>query len=362
VRFLSLFSGIEAASVAWAPLGWQCVAVAEVDPFACALLQRRHPDVPNLGDVTQITASQIAALGPLDLVVFGSPCQDLSTAGARLGFTGARSSLFFVGAQIVRWARDHCGARWALWENVPGAFTSNEGRDFACVVAKLAGIDHVDVPRFGWGSEGVALGDHGLVEWAVLDAQWFGVAQRRRRVFALADFGAWADRPPVLLEPEGLRGDSAPRRGAGAAVAGCLDARAGEGFQGQDAYTGKLVVAELFNAEGSEGATLTASNIGKQHNNQMPIVAFHGSQDPDVSGDVTHPLGRNYGQETCALIGEGVRRLTPLECERLQGFPDLYTAPGADGPRYRSLGNSMAVPVMRWIGRQIDIASWTLWH
>ena len=221
MRYLSLFSGIEAATVAWHPLGWECVGVAEIEPFPCAVLAHHYPDVPNLGSVTDITEEQIAALGHIDLVVFGSPCQDLSVAGHRKGLINAdgtvtRSGLFFTAVNIARWS----GARFWLWENVPGAFSSNKGRDFAAVVEFMAGLDEVPVPAKGWGTEGVAVGDNGLLEWSVLDAQWFGVAQRRRRVFALLDSGDWSSRPPILLEPEGLRGDSAPRREAGQEVAG----------------------------------------------------------------------------------------------------------------------------------------------
>ena len=226
MRYLSLFSGIEAATEAWAPLGWECVGVAEIEGFPCSVLAQRYPGVPNLGDVTKIDETTIALLGHIDLVIFGSPCQDLSVAGKRKGLAGERSGLFHTAMRIIKWAREHCGCRWALWENVPGAFSSNKGADFASVVGELAGLEHVDVPANGWGNEGCALGQHGLVEWSTLDAQWFGVAQRRRRVFALADFGDWAGRQPILLEPHRMRGDSAPRREAGQDVAGTLSARA----------------------------------------------------------------------------------------------------------------------------------------
>ena len=231
MRFLSLFSGIEAASEAWTALGWECAGVAEIDPFACAVLTHRHPHVPNLGDITKITEMQIAALGHIDLIVFGSPCQDLSIAGKQKGLSGERSGLFYPAVDIINWARLWCGARFALWENVPGAFSSNQGRDFAAVVGTLAGLDDVGVPPKGWGTEGCAVGSEAMVEWATLDAQWFGVAQRRRRIFALADFGNWAGRPPILLEPEGVRGDSAPRREAGQSIArGFTTGSTGGGF------------------------------------------------------------------------------------------------------------------------------------
>ena len=125
MRFLSLFSGIEAASTAWAPLGWVCVGVAEIDPFASKVLAVRHPGVRNLGDITKITLADIAELGHIDLIVFGSPCQDLSVAGKQKGLSGERSGLFFPAVDIITWARLWCGTRFALWENVPGAFASN---------------------------------------------------------------------------------------------------------------------------------------------------------------------------------------------------------------------------------------------
>lgn len=219
MKYLSLFSGIEAATEAWKALGWQLVGVSEIDPYGCSALAHHHPNVPNLGDVTKITEANIAKLGRLDLIVFGSPCQDLSVAGKRKGLDGERSGLFFTAMRIVGWARKHCGLRWALWENVPGAFSSNGGGDFAVVVGQMAGLAGIEIPPKGWGKEGAAVGSEGLVEWATLDAQWFGVAQRRKRVFALADFGDWTGRPPILLEPTGLRGDSAPKRGGQEATA-----------------------------------------------------------------------------------------------------------------------------------------------
>lgn len=216
MRYLSLFSGIEAASVAWSGFGMP-VAFSEIEPFPCEVLATHYPEVSNLGDVSRITEEQIKNLGQIDLVVFGSPCQDLSVAGARRGLVDndgniTRSGLFFNALNIVHWARKHSRCRFALWENVPGAFSSNKGRDFAQVVSLMAGLDDVEPPEYGWGAEGCALGDEGLLEWAVLDAQYFGLAQRRKRVFAIVDFGDWASRPPILLEPESLRGDTPPSR------------------------------------------------------------------------------------------------------------------------------------------------------
>ena len=487
MRYLSLFSGIEACSVAWAPLGWECVAVAEIEPWPSRVLAHHYPDVPNLGDVTKVTEEQIAALGRIDVVVFGSPCQDLSVAGKRKGLDGARSGLFFTAMQIVGWARQWCDCRFALWENVPGAFSSNKGRDFAAVVDAMAGLEGTGVPPKGWGTEGCALGAEAMVEWSTLDAQWFGVAQRRRRVFALADFGDWRNRPPILLEPESLRGNSAPRREAGEDVAGgaalsvALRGREGGGTAelGDDVagtlrasggggdkphvLTGvqrpvlsaggmgridyetetMIVTSEVVSPTLMSGSTSPAAHGKKNGTDREALVSaipFDTTQITSATnysnpkaGDPCHPLAAGahppsvvfavqagalrvnpasgpdgigvqsdlaYTLEARAEVqavafafrtaqtgangigvekelaytldlasaqgvnqGVRVRRLLPTECEALQGFPRGYTAvpdargkPSADGPRYKALGNSMAVPVMRWIGQSIDYA------
>ncbi len=210
MRYLSLFSGIEAATLAWARLGWEPAAFAEIDPFARRVLRHRFPQIPNLGDVRDITRERLVALGPIDLVVGGSPCQDLSVAGRQAGLDGSRSSLFFDLMRIFYVAQTNCGARWLLWENVPGVLSGHAGRDFARVVGAMAGIDAVEPPQNGWGSAGAAVGRNGLLQWRVLDAKHFGVPQRRRRVFALLDTGDWKNTGPVLLESEGLCGNPTP--------------------------------------------------------------------------------------------------------------------------------------------------------
>lgn len=439
--------------MAWEPLRWHPVAFAEIEPFACRALAQNWPEVPNLGDLTKITDERIRSLGPVDVVVGGTPCQDLSVAGQRRGIDGDRSSLFFDFVRLFDAARHFCGARWCVWENVPGAFGLNEGRDFAVVVSALAGCE-LAAPVEGWGNEGVALGDRGLVEWAVLDAQWFDLAQRRARVFAVLDTGDWANRPPILLEPESVRGDSAPSRETGARVAGTLTASAldgssaggGDGRDGlmvaatltareqkgpdsdatttlvastlcatggrrvraEDAAGGHLVAhtltAEGFDAseDGSgrgiplvadpitanEGGTYTHEGRGnfRLHNVIAAPLTHGGHPDSNAPGrrkeddenlvacfdetQITHPENRSTADpETAALSARArppavawprlVRRLTPRECERLQGFPDDFTkldGKTKDSPRYAALGNSMAVPVVRWIGERIEKA------
>lgn len=358
MRFLSLFSGIEAASAAWEPLGWECVAVSEIEPFSSAVLQHHYPGVPNLGDVTKITEDDIKALGPIDLVVFGSPCQDLSVAGRRDGIKGEQSGLFFSAIKIIEWARKHNGCRFALWENVPGAFSTNKGRDFAAVVEQMAGLRDVDVPKYGWGTEGAALGDDAMLEWSVLDAQWFGVAQRRRRVFAIADFGDWASRPPILLERQSLRGGTSPSREPRKEAAG--DAGASVKSTGSHGELVGALCARDFKGVGNqyvtEGKLVISENTGHRK------LTFESYKNDETASTI---MARDHKGHTDLVVcgTPQVRRLTPVECERLQGFPDNWTQipwrnkPAEDCPighRYKALGNSMAVPVMRWIGQQID--------
>lgn len=385
MRYLSLFSGIEAATVAWKSLGWECVGVSEIEPFPCDVLAYHYPSVPNLGDVTKITKQQIKDLGQIDLVVFGSPCQDLSVAGNRKGFNGERSSLFYSAIRIIQWARKYGKCRFALWENVPGGFSTNKGRDFAAVVEQMAGCRDIAVPLYGWGTEGAAIGDYGMLEWAVLDAQWFGLAQRRKRLFALADFGNWFDRPPILLERNSLRGNTSPSREPKQNVA--------ENFIAGFAESG---FADY--SESSISGTLRRSGGALGNGSETVVSVVHGTQDPITNQNLAHTLGRNNGQENaiaygipgnwigrkpenggnatepplelspCLTVADvhavsslmQVRRLTPRECERLQGFPDDYTLVphnkkiATDSPRYKALGNSMAVPVMHWIGQRIQ--------
>lgn len=219
MKYLSLFSGIEAATVAWEQLGWEPVALAEFEDFPKAVLAYHYPNVPDLGDVTKITKEQIIALGHIDIVVGGSPCQDLSIAGKRAGLKNedgstTRSGLFDEQMRIFEIAKEFCGARYLLWENVPGAFSSNKGLDFAYVLGSMVG-GSIPVPADRWKNSGVAVSGDGrrIVEWRVLDAQYFGVPQRRRRIFALLDTGAWWSRQPILFEQEGVCGDTPQGRG-----------------------------------------------------------------------------------------------------------------------------------------------------
>ncbi len=236
MKYLSLFSGIEAATVAWEQLGWEPVAFAEFEDFPKAVLAHHYPNVPDLGDVTKITKEQIIALGHIDIVVGGSPCQDLSIAGKRAGLkhddgSTTRSGLFDEQIRIFEIAKEFCGARYLLWENVPGAFSSNNGLDFAYVLGSMVG-GSIHVPTDRWKNSGVAVSGNGrrLVEWRVLDAQHFGVPQRRRRIFALLDTGAWWSRSPILFEQEGLSGHIAESGDEGEGAAEGVEGGAGESY------------------------------------------------------------------------------------------------------------------------------------
>lgn len=419
LRFLSVCSGIEAASVAWQPLGWKAVAFSEIEPFPCAVLAHHYPDTPNWGDMINYKEWPDANV---DLLCGGTPCQSFSVAGLRKGLDDPRGDLMLTFGAIA----DKYRPRWLVWENVPGVLSSNGGRDFGTFLGMLG--------QLGYG-----------FAYRVLDAQHFGIPQRRRRVFVVGCLGDWRRAAAVLFERHSLQGHPAPSRepgqGFAADVAPSLTAsgwgveRIGE-TRGQDP-----VIAQCL-------TTGTGQRYDPETETILP-VAFNSRQDP-VSGDVSGALdtcspqaqavavslrGRDGGataelgdevgnclrassgggdkpyvlapiaqafaensraelsdeagnclnpdQPQCWRVydpegvspslqsGEGrgnailephmaVRRLTPIECERLQGFPDNYTLipyrgkPAADGPRYKALGNSWAVPVARWIGERIQ--------
>ena len=491
MKYISVCSGIEAATVAWHSLGWQAAAYSEIEPFPSAVLAHHYPDVPNVGDMTKYKEWNIEP-GTVDLLVGGTPCQSFSVAGLRKGLADPRGNLALVYCGIL----DHLKPRWFVWENVPGVLSSGGGRDFGSFLGAVA--------ELGYG-----------FAYRVLDAQYFGVAQRRRRVFVVGHLGDWRPAAKILFERESLRGDPAPSREAGEGVAARTGAGAavssGHGYwldaeeraatlRAQDCITkadtlisqpypvANTLTARMhkgINSTVDEGQTpvvthslrgegFDASEDGTGPGTPLVPVAFHPTQDPISSIDVCHTIGAGNGQgcATAAVavgtdcyngtitgdvaatmgtpgssinasgptvmqpmafdtqqitsatnrtrvepglpastlakaarmhvavgafkpgqsaaarsvgyeaemapsleaggggnnkpaihVGMQVRRLTPVECERLQGFPDNYTAIAwrkktasecPDGPRYKALGNSMAVPVMAWIGRRIN--------
>ena len=460
-RYVSIFSGVEAATLAWEPLGWEPVAFSEIEPFPCAVLAERWPDVPNLGDITKIDWKEEID-GAIDLVVGGSPCQSFSVAGKREGLKGA-SGLMFEYIRCVQELRP----RWFLWENVPGALTSEDGGAFGQLLSEMDELGY-------------------SLAWRVLDAQFFGVAQRRRRLFLVGHLGAESP-AEVLFEPDCLSGNpqssrekrkelarragrsaacagfkysAAPRANTigyaeeqantltadwhapavlplpstalsqyGTEIAGCLTARGDSSpcaDRGQNivcmtgtqahchisdeiagcltAHMGKDDAPVVVGGANSENAAHEAFGFAQNTRNEVRIVG-----DGTLSGALaanpgmkqttfvcthgTYPIAmgdRHAHAAICRNVcptlkcgGDGamvaseigkvpngsnpmlVRRLSPLECERLQGFPDGHTLIAwkgkpaeecPDGPRYKAIGNSMAVPVMRWIGRHIALS------
>ncbi|EAU5127592.1 Dam family site-specific DNA-(adenine-N6)-methyltransferase [Salmonella enterica] len=479
MRYGSVCSGIEAASVAWEPLGWQPAWFAEIEAFPSAVLATHWPDVTNLGDMTGIAAAvHTGDVEAPDVLVGGTPCQAFSIAGLRNGLADKRGQLSLSYVELANAIDDKRRERGEeeaiiVWENVPGVLSSKDNA-FGCFIGALAGESCELQPAGGkWSNAGCVYGPSRIVAWRVLDAQFFGVAQRRRRVFVIASARKGFDPAAVLFELDSVRRDSAPRRETQKAVAaltargvgtcGADDNQAqaghliaqcangdvshtlkGEGFDGSEDGTGRGVPVVAFGGGNTSGnidvaACLTAK--GQRIDFEVETFAVHGTQDPDTNRELAHTLGRNNGQENACIAfsykdngadatsdlsptiragnydkshansgqppaiacafkaGQGakaggigfaeeqsptltsassgsnlvpavmrgfqVRRLTPVECERLQGFPDNHTliswrgkdaAECPDGPRYKAIGNSMAVPVMRWIGERIAAA------
>ena len=370
MRFLSVCSGIEAASVAWEPLGWRALAFSELDPFASAVLAERFPRVANLGDMNHHADWKIG-IGEADILVGGTPCQSFSVAGMRRGLDDPRGQLTIVYLRLAQ----RLLPKWIVWENVTGVLSSDGGRTFGAFLAALA--------ELGYG-----------FAYRVLDAQHFGVPQRRRRVFLVARrAGDWRSCAEVLLEPpsvprdrstsEGAQQDAASAVGAAPPCAGgisqltdtvgALCANDGKGAGNQYVCQNKLVITAIQDGR----------PIAKQQNGIGVAKPGSPSYTIDTTGEKAiaiqgNLIGRDRGgpsgvgasaagtmytltrQDVHGIaVGAVVRRLTPLECERLQGFPDGWTdilyrgRPAPDGHRYKVLGNSMAVPCMRWIGERI---------
>ncbi|HDH1768349.1 TPA: phage N-6-adenine-methyltransferase [Klebsiella quasipneumoniae subsp. similipneumoniae] len=412
----SICSGIEAATVAWEPLGWKAAWFSEIEAFPSAVLAERWPEVVNLGDMTKIAAAVRAGeVQAPDVMVGGTPCQAFSIAGLRNGLSDARGQLTLSYVELANAIDDkriERGEEEAIfvWENVPGVLTSHDNA-FGCFLAGLAGESCEIEPSGGkWTHSGCVYGPQRTIAWIVKDAKYFGVAQRRKRVFVVASARKGFDPGQVLFESEGVRRDTPPSREPQTAVA-ALTAR-GVGTCGADdnqAQAGHLLAFGGGNTGGNIDVAACLTAKGQRIDFEVETFAVHGTQDPDTNLELAHTLGRNHGQEnaifsepfTLAIRGrnEGstveirndgvanalltpnggragmgvgaiswgmqVRRLMPVECERLQGFPDNHTQISwrgkeatecPDGPRYRAIGNSMAVPVMRWIGERIAAA------
>ena len=482
LSFISMFSGIEAASVAFNPLGWRAVCFAEIEKFPSRVLAHHYPDVPNVGDMTQHDWGQYR--GKVDIVCGGPPCQAFSVAGLRESLNDARGNLSLVYMRALHAIQP----RNAIVENVPG-WLSTKDNAFGCFLAGLVGASDALPPPSGkrWPNAGMVSGPKGRAAWRVLDAQFFGLAQRRKRVVVVADFGNGADPAAVLFESEGVRRNSPPRRETGKGIAGTIApsiTASGRGFeragdprgqdcvipthvpqiarcvatregQSQDFESTTMIaigvtgqIAHALKAEGADASedgtgrgnpivayafqpriarngrsdmgdlinSLSAQSGETGKGDAAPCVAIafnhnaqadqlpHNSRDTSINdgltcsqqGAVALSIAENQRDElrtadispaltigggkpgegySTALVNSAVRRLTPRECERLQGFqfrvgpfypgawrdnagrywsPDYTAIPGAaDGPRYKALGNSWAVPKFRWLGARI---------
>ena len=326
MRYGSVCSGIEAATVAWKPLGWECAFLAETARFQSKLLSIRYPEVPNLGDFTKIQENDYD--GEIDLLVGGTPCPSFSIAGLRRGLEDPRGDLAMEFARLA--FRTH--AHWVVWENVPGVLSSGKGRDFAAFLSLLTGWE-VSIPKRKWKNAGLVTAAPGAfsVGWRVLDAQYTrvqqfprAVPQRRRRVIVVGYLGDCEGIARVLFGGELCKGDSPPGRGARRKTPGgdrvCLP-------------------LDLTNLDGRL--------------NHLPGKGY------DADSTAAYTITRRRPSGVC--VDGCVRFLTPLECERAFGFPDGYTAIPFHGKeiaprwsRYRALGNSVCVNVMRWIGERIE--------
>ena len=399
MRYGSVCSGIEAATVAWRPLGWECAFVSEIERFPSAVLAARLPDVPNLGDFTKIGPGSYE--GGIDLLVGGTPCQAFSKAGLRKGLEDERGNLALEFARLAFRA----DARWVVWENVPGVLSSGKGGDFAAFLSLLAGWN-VRAPEGGWKRAGIVTGAPGSysVGWRVLDAQYTrvqqfprAIPQRRKRVILVGSLDSWERAAEVLFESELCGGDTPPRRETLEEAAGDADERAAlakgvswwDGAEVADTLTARLdgqrmpdkhqlpcVVDTRWHTVAEDGTC--PSLLASDYKEPKAVCELHLVYPIDLMnvdgrgaefkakcygepGSGAYSLTRRRPSGVC--VSGVVRRLLPVEGERLMGFPDGWTripwrgksaSECPDGPRYKALGNSMCVNVMAWVGERID--------
>ena len=341
----SFFDGVGTWQLAAVRAGIKPVWSSEIDAFACTVSRNHFPSTIQLGDI-----NQLAAVPKVDVITASSPCQDISIAGKQGGIHSERSGLFFKAIVLVR----RSNARFFVWENVPHVLGRRE--DFKAVLESVTQTE-IPIPERGFANAGVVDFDGGQLAWRILNAEFFGTAQRRRRVFLVADF-AGRRAAEILFEPASLHGNSATGTGEKQTVA----ARTRTNFDfavyenhGQDSRIKRL----------NNVAPTVAAKYGTGGNN-VPLVAFvidRATFNQGVNAKFKPVIEREL-QPTLTSRGAGavcnlnvVRRLTPVECERLMGLPDNFTAGGSDSKRYKALGNALALPVATWILLRIKEAS-----
>jgi DNA (cytosine-5)-methyltransferase 1 len=337
VKFISLFSGIGGFDLGFERAGMTCATQVEIDKNCLKLLGDKFPQAERYTDVKEFHYGK-----SIDLIAGGFPCQDVSVAGRRAGLAGERSGLWHEFHRIIAESRPG----WVVIENVPGLLSSNEGRDFAVILRGLV--------ECGYG-----------VSWRILDAQYFGVSQRRRRVFVVGSLGNGRS-AQVLFEREGGAGNNSESERAQQDIAKPL--MASTTASGRMNISDENFIADTITTSYARNRGAQAGNAGKTHNLfSVGCLQAHSkthghamtTQQAAESGQIvvgalhSGTPGRDASGAGNGHIVNGVRRLTPTECERLQGFPDNWTAGFADSVRYRMLGNAVAVPVAEWIARQI---------
>jgi DNA (cytosine-5)-methyltransferase 1 len=389
MRYLSVCSGIEAASVAWHDLGWTPLGFSEIEPFPCELLKQRFPNVPNYGDLTNYEQWPIEP-GTVDVLVGGPPCQAFSVAGLREGMADPRGNLSLIYFGLVKRLKP----KWIVYENVPGLLSARNGSDFSSLLSALA--------ECGYG-----------FAYRMLDAQHFGLAQRRQRIFIVGcRTGDWRHPAAVLFDGPGSFGhfkkgeepweETAPASRAGAGSPSRINCQPdgisgtvtnkwhkGSGGPAGDEHYNLVVGGSVSNNQllyenhpndsrvtgPHDIAPTIAARFGTGGGNvpfvqNVSAVAFQPGNlarraGSDPSTEVFPTLSKDSGdQNPHVAVPMAVRRLLPSECEALQGFPKNWTQISwrgkptdqcPDGPRYKSIGNSMATNCMKWIGRRIQL-------
>ena len=359
----SLFDGVG---------GWQRAAVkagitplwsSEIDEFCMSVTRRHFPDTVQLGDINQIEDAP-----HVDIITAGSPCQDLSLAGKRGGLKGEKSGLFFKAIKLVR----RINPQFFVWENVPGALSSNGGNDFRTVLEEIL-QESVPLPRH-WSNAGLVDGRNAQVAWRICDSQYWGVPQRRKRIFLVADF-AGRRAAQILFERESVSGNPAPCKETQQATAARtrrnIDSAIGFGARASIPIA-KCGLTPALRANEATGVAFGLRQNATCDNaiNMQPalsakprdFVAYkvydNHWKDSRIKrlGEVAPTVSAMYGTggNNIPLVKSSfVRRLTPVECERLQGLPDDWTAGGSDTQRYKALGNGMAQPIADWLLEKI---------
>jgi DNA (cytosine-5)-methyltransferase 1 len=351
MKFGSVCSGIGAPELAWHRLGWESQFFSEIEDFPCAVLKHHYPKIENFGDMNHYAKWRRTNL---DVLVGGTPCQSYSVAGLRAGLDSPNGQLALVFGAIAEKYR----SRWLVWENVSGVLSSWSGDEPPSDLEQGRECSTTETNDFQSFLRMLVECGYGFA-FRVLDAQYFGVPQRRRRVFVVGYLGDWRPAAAVLFERESLSGNIAPQRTTRKDHAdGTSQGAHKTGFRMTSfgGYTEDETASAMKARDGKDATDLVLS-FSENSRGEVRLDGGDGLRTSSISSSQSGKAGQ--GQPV--ILSERVRRLTPRECERLQGFPDDFTRipykgkPATDRLRYEALGNSMAVPVMQWIGSRIEL-------